>query len=362
MRICLYSPYIPKHLGGGEKYFFDVAVLLAEEHEVVVALPADISANNIPEIRSKYESFLNCDLSKVRFTASPLFNGSSLQKALWTRNFDVCFVMTDGSFFFSLAKKNIVHIQIPFTQEKTGITERAKLAWWSTRNANSAFTRAVVEKAWQTKIQYLHYPMIGDECFQPLDKKEKIILNVGRFFRQLHSKRQDIIVKTFRQLTQQEPKLLKDWKVVLVGAIEDQSYLDEVKALAEGLPIEFHHQMNRQELLKRYQTASIYWHAAGFEVDQEAHPEMVEHFGISTAEAMASGCIPLVVGKGGQVEVLGTELAHLQWQTIDECCAKTAHLLEKPETWPQLQSQAVAQTKTFSRARFRQTLYEMIQP
>ena len=360
MKICFYSPYIPKHLGGGEKYFFDAASTLAQHHEVTVALPEGYTRAEIEQSQQKYEQFLERSMEKITFAVAPLHTGTVLQKLRWTRQFDLCFAVTDGSTFFSAAKKNILHIQVPFTQPKTQFIERIKLRNWNVKNANSSFTQTVVEKAWGTKIQYVHYPAIDDNCFQQVSKKEKVIVNVGRFFRHLHSKRQDIIVQAFSKLRKEYAELSKGWKLVFIGTVEDESYAQEVKKLAVGEPVEFYHHLNRKELLRWYQRASIYWHAAGYAIDEAQHPERVEHFGISTAEAMAAGCIPVVVGKGGQVEVLGTELQDLQWQTIDECCQITATVLEPTSISDALQQRCIAQARTFSSARFQQTLYEMI--
>ncbi len=361
MKICLYSPYVPKHFGGGEKYFFDVARTLAKEHRVQVVLPASCKTIEIVGYVKDYEHFLQRSLKDITFIPGPLYPGSSaLKKFLWTRKFDLCIAVTDGSMFFSGAKKNILHIQIPFTNKLATLSERLKLNNWSIRNTNSLFTKQIVEKSWRTKIQYVHYPAIDQACFQPTDHKEKIILSVGRFFRQLHTKRQDILVQAFAQLKDQQPELLKGWKLVLVGGVEDESYLKEVKQFAKGLPVQFYHQLSRKELLQLYSKAIIYWHAAGYQVDQEKHPEQVEHFGISTAEAMASGCIPIVVGKGGQLEVVGEDFKDFQWQSIEECCHITTHVLQYPNFWPDWQRMARQQVQDFSEARFCQTLYEMI--
>ncbi|MBW7943843.1 glycosyltransferase family 4 protein [Patescibacteria group bacterium] len=360
MKICLYSPYVPKHFGGGEKYFFDVATILAQDHKVTVALPREIKPTEILEKVARYEDFFHRSLEKISFLPTPLHDGSVIEKLRWTRKFDCCIAVTDGSMFLSAAKKNILHIQVPYTHPQNGLGNRFKLRNWKIKNANSAFTKGIVERAWKTKIQFVHYPAIDQACFQAVDKKEKIILSVGRFFRQLHSKRQDILVQAFAQLLHQEPELMKGWKLVFIGSVEDQSFLTEVQQYAKSLPVEFYTRINRQELLTWYRRASLYWHAAGFEVNQDEHPEQVEHFGISTAEAMASGCIPVVVGKGGQVEVLGEQLQALEWQTIDDCCRITSNLLKQPGDWPAWQTAIKNQAAQFSESRFSQTLYEMI--
>jgi glycosyltransferase involved in cell wall biosynthesis len=121
-----------------------------------------------------------------------------------------------------------------------------------------------------------------------------------------------------------------------------------------------HHNLPKSEVLAWYQRASLYWHAAGFEVAEASNPEKVEHFGISTAEAMAMGCVPIVVGKGGQLEVVGSELKALTWQTVDECVATTAKLIASPTQYRHWQTVAVEQVRQFGPTSFAATLAEMI--
>ncbi len=365
MKIGLYSPYVPVHAGGGEKYFFDVARSLADlGHQVIVLLENQIDANEnfLREVKEKYQLFLGTSLDGITFQHSPLGAAhSALEKLQFTKQFDMLYLVTDGSLFFSLAKKNILHIQIPFTQSKTSFIDKLKLSNWSIRNANSQFTQHVVEKSWQTHIQFVHYPMIDiPQATYEEKKKEKVILSVGRFFDHLHSKRQDVLVTAFKEMVDRQPKLMKGWKLVLVGPIEDSRYAERVKELAKGYSIELHHSLSRTELLKYYQQATFYWHAAGFEVDEQLNPEKVEHFGISTVEAMNFGCIPLPVGKGGQIEVLGSSLKNLAWQKTEELTKMTASIIENDELRHELAEKAVTRAKNFGKDPFIKTLTEMI--
>ncbi len=107
MRIGLFSPYLPEHFGGGEKYILDVARLWAKDHDVEVGI-ADLDISQAASIRQKYERFLGQPLDKVTFVSCPLHTPASwLQKILWTKKYDVLFYVTDGSQFFSLAGRNI---------------------------------------------------------------------------------------------------------------------------------------------------------------------------------------------------------------------------------------------------------------
>jgi glycosyltransferase involved in cell wall biosynthesis len=133
------------------------------------------------------------------------------------------------------------------------LIDRLKLWNWSVKNTNSEFTKAVIEKAWQTKVQFVHYPMIlpgiAKLSTEYLAQKKPYILNVGRFFRQLHCKHQEVLIAAFKQLLNDQPKLIKSWELICLGSIEDQAYADQLHQLAKGWPIKFIHQASRSELL-----------------------------------------------------------------------------------------------------------------
>lgn len=362
MKICLYSPYIPKHTGGGEKYILDVATALARKHMVSIAVPQQHAGD--ASIVKKYEKFLNRSLDNVSFVPSPLGSTANfIQKLLWTRQFDVMYYLTDGSLFISLAKKNILHIQFPLKLDKSSALEQFKLKKWQIKNTNSEFTKRVVESTWPTKIDLVHNPLVDvDEINNAtaLVRKEKIILSVGRFFRQLHSKRQDVLIDMFRQLIDKYPQETSGWKLVFIGSVEDEKYLSEIKRKKRNLPIEFYHDLDRKQLLQWYGKSSIYWHAAGFGVDQEESPEKVEHFGISTAEAMAAGCVPIVHGKGGQLEVVGDKLSNLLWLKERECLEKTKRVISDQGFMKKYQGLAKQEVKIFNRDTFEKKLFNMI--
>lgn len=340
----------------------DVAQELAHKYEVTLAVPSGSAPeSDYPKYIKEYEAFLNTKLSGISFASSPLGTQTSLKdKIMWTKDFDLMYYLTDGSLFLSLAKKNILHIQVPYTNSKTSPLERLKLFNWKVKNANSHFTKQVVERHWGTTIPFVHHPLVELNSNQKAPK-QKMILHVGRFFRNLHTKRQDVLVDVFEQLLTAHPQVAKGWKLVFVGAVEDHSYLKEIKAKAKGLPVEFYHDVTRKELELLMAKASIYWHATGYDVNVLEHPEKVEHFGISTAEAMMAGCVPIVHGKGGQLEVLGEELQDWQWQSIDEAVSKTSQVMSDVKLRTKLQQQAIVRSKAFERQAFSRTLWKMVE-
>lgn len=346
--MCFYSPYIPKHKGGGEKHFFDVALVAAQTHRVFIALPKE---SQIAEYISKYEQFMGKSLDSLTFIESPLYSGSFVERLFWTSQFDGMYYVTDGSLFFSLAKKNYLHIQVPLLLNKSSALERLKLLNWQSKNTNSEFTKRVIEKSWNTKVSMVLHPTV--DIPQRLPKqKEKHILHVGRFFRQLHAKRQDMLITIFRELIERHPGRTKGWKLVLVGQVEDEAYFKELQKQAKGLPVEFMPDASHRELKEQYKQASLYWHATGFDINEELHPEKVEHFGITTAEAMAYGVVPLVLGKGGQPEVLGNLASELSWSTKEQCIGLTARLLKDPARIEALRDAVKNEAQRFSAEEF----------
>ena len=148
---------------------------------------------------------------------------------------------------------------------------------------------------------------------------------------------------------------------MLIGAPEDTEYVSHIKQAAVGLPVTFLHDLSREELVKWYKRAQIYWHATGYGVDQTKNPEKVDHFGISTIEAMAAGAIPVVINKGGQSEILAGELSHLLWDTQDQAVQITADLLQKPDAVKNAQQLIKQRLEVFDQPAFEQRVWEMFE-
>jgi glycosyltransferase involved in cell wall biosynthesis len=90
----------------------------------------------------------------------------------------------------------------------------------------------------------------------------------------------------------QSARLLPDVRFVHVGAWQDTSIMELRKASASNL--EFRGFISDQSLKELYDQASVYVQAS-----------LHEGFGMSVAEAMAAGCIPVVTRCGSLPEVVG---------------------------------------------------------
>jgi glycosyltransferase involved in cell wall biosynthesis len=114
-------------------------------------------------------------------------------------------------------------------------------------------------------------------------------------------------------------------------APEHQSYLDQVAAEGEGLAVVLHPDASGAELRQLYGEASIYWHAAGLDEDPDRHPERLEHFGITTVEAMSAGAVPVVIDAAGQTEIVEHGVSGYRFRDLDDLVAHTLRLVDDGE-------------------------------
>ena len=299
-KALLFDPYLDT-LGGGERYFLSFALgLKGLGHEVTIAWNND-------QVLSDAQKRFGLDLSGLSISPQ-LYNSCSSRSSLmsrfkFTHQFDLIFWISDGSLPFLFGKNNLVHFQVPFT--KLGgnpMTNSLKLGFIHRLIYNSEFTRNVIEISLPQSKGVVLYPPIDTEEFKP-GKKEKLILSVARFGSPSHSKRQDILVEAFREFSSK----VKGFRLVLAGGHKgDGEILNDLKQKSKGLSVEIVPNPDFDDLKKLYAKATFFWHAAGYDVDEVKEPEKVEHFGITTVEAMSAGCVPVVIAKGGQKEILST--------------------------------------------------------
>jgi len=278
-----------------------------------------------------------------------------------TKKFSHLFAMTDGSIFPSLAKNSYFIVQVPWTR-KLSLPEKLKLNTWKTVLVYSEFVKNVVQASWNPGSLEVLSPYVDLNDFQPA-KKEPIILNVGRFFRHTTSntKRQDVVIDAFKKLV--DKGVLPDYSLVLIGNVDpnkdSEEYLQELKEMAHGYHVNFLTDLSYDKLRDYYSRSQFYWHAAGYGVDQKKNPENTEHFGMTTLEAMASGCIPLVVPYGGQKEIVND--ATLFWETIDELYERMYNLMhENREKRKNRMETMVSVAQTYSKDIFTKHVHKLL--
>jgi glycosyltransferase involved in cell wall biosynthesis len=376
-RVLMYSEYWSSR-GGGEKYLLCIAeTLLRAGYEVTFV--AQAGAFDRAALSAYFR--LDLDRASVHQVAGDL---SALRRAAQhlSRQFDICFYMTNYRFFNSHARQTFVVLQIPYGRISP-LTIGAALMRGRVKDAAKDCYRAqLLNKLKETQAVIVYSRYVHDTLMNihgipstvlepPIDDfltegtpKERVILSVGRFFRGLYNdKRYDVLIEAFKKLHARLPHTT--WMYRLVGSCTDDAasrrYVEELQESVRGLPVYFHINSSYEDLKRQYNEATLFWHAAGFGVDESRHPERAEHFGMSTLEAMSARCVPIVVNRGGQKEIVSHGESGYLWNTIDELVNYSLELIGSPSLLASMQAGARERFSHFERSTFSRKLLNLLE-
>ncbi|MDE7311749.1 MAG: glycosyltransferase family 4 protein [Eubacterium sp.] len=355
--ILILNPYLST-LGGGEKamgyfcrsleeyfhYDVNIDILVFNTYGV------DVFAEDYIEIKDLNSQFgiqlkkthikkLNLPISKS--WKETVKNKYFVEKV--SRGYDIFVNFMFLSKHIGHAKKNIYHCFFPPKRYAMELRGRGRalgilydlmfLLRYDLYISNSQYTNHWLAEFWKLKrrSRVVYPPVFSEKEMKGRyleAKKKNIILSVGRFFVGTHSKKQLDMVRFFMEYSHK----LSGYEYHLVGSVSereaDQSYLKQVEALArEAGNIHIHVNCKYGVLMELYQQAKIFWHATGYGIDENKEPEKMEHFGITTVEAMSYGAVPVVINKGGQKETVEEGVNGFRWDTKQECVEKTCRLM-----------------------------------
>jgi glycosyltransferase involved in cell wall biosynthesis len=376
-------------MGGGELYLGTIAEVLSRDYQVDLVSESDISP-------TAFQKFFGLDLSNVQIrkipqipfveSLNPLLSERSkqyLENTSFTQDYDL-FILMPRNFripFRTLSKRSILHLQVPdlpwnfagyfkaltsgkFSELRNEIVKAIRYpkryAEFDAVVINSKFHQDIISKRLVNPNAIVLHPPVMLRQPRDWNQKQNTILAVGRFFRGLHSKRQDVLIDAFRSFSKQAP----DWKFVLAGGLSDEAsardYSERLRQSAEGLPIEFRTNVAASELDELFSSSRFFWHAAGFEVPKD-QPEKMEHFGIATVEAMSAGCIPIVYRAGGQEEIINDGINGFFWTSTAELVERTLSFLKDDQQSAKISKAAVERSHEFSKDRFAEKLRGIIE-
>jgi glycosyltransferase involved in cell wall biosynthesis len=219
--------------------------------------------------------------------------------------------------------------------------------------AISEFTARWTQRRWGIDCQVLS-PLV--DCSATPFPKQNVILTLGRFSVSGVSKHQRAMAAAFAHAS-----ALDDWRLVCVGEARTDDELEYVRSVeAAGPRVGVVLNAPRADVRRSLAEARVFWHAAGLGENESEHPERFEHFGIATVEAMANSCVPVVIGRGGQREIIEHAQSGFLVDSLEEMVARTAELSADPELWRRMSLAARDRAQRFGRAAFQDRFQRLV--
>jgi O-antigen biosynthesis protein len=354
MSIAVYDHAL-QVIGGGQKYMATMAAALQDRFDITYLVNKDV---HLAQVGKWYG--LDLSRCKLRVVPIPFFDkrewiDSSRIDAGTDNPFDA--VARAGADYDVFVNANMLEKVRPlaplslFVCHFPDVLARAHFAVheYTLLVTSSRYASSWVRKRWGLSPAMLLYPPV--DLQGPEVPKERIILSVARF-EPSGSKKQLELIEAFGALRKGFPEDFDRWRLVLVGgSLERNPYLRRVRSAAAQDPdgIEVRVDVPFEELRTWYARASLFWHACGL---GETDPQLVEHFGMTTVEAMQNGCAPVVIDGGGQREIVEHGASGFRFRALDELCLHTLRLVRYEVLRASIQERARARAKRFGRVAF----------
>jgi len=348
-------------IGGGEKYGCTLAQALQDDFDVTLIAHQPVTTGDLMQ-------WYDLDLSRCRVKIMPLgfFAGKSLGRidpdlvSARTENPFLAVSRESGNYDF-FVNNSMLEMVYPLANVSLFVChfpERQKGAYFYVQHYrhlvyNSLYTATWIEKKWGISPRHHIYPPVDMEpAAGELPAKEKIILAVARF-ESGGSKQQLEMIAAFARLRAEAPQALGSWKLVLCGgSAAGNPYLDRIRAALAAqptLPVQLQVNIPLSALKAWYGRAAIFWHFCGL---GQSNPANVEHFGMSTVEAMQNGCLPIVFDGGGQREIVENGISGFRFASARELRAQTLRALADPGLRQRVGAAARERGAHFNRAVF----------
>ena len=353
-----YSPYL-RFAGGGEKYYLGILATLQEDMNVVLICD-ESELSIIKNLSLQFEM----NLSNISIVAAKIKSEGDIQN-LVPHN-AVFFSVTNGRPLKINCHKTILHHQVIYKRlnEKT-TAERYPGHDTTSMNAEirsrflsqdkvffpSNYIRDFMIKQWDIDLAACSvvHPFVDDIFFEPMPSKEQIIISVGRFE---PIKQQQVQIELFDRI---RPWLPKTAKLTLIGP--NRTTLSEhFEKTVDPSSVQIRYGLTLNEMHREYAKASLIWSTTGIGIT-DRHAELgQESFGLATAEAMASQCIPVAVDAGGLTEIIESGKNGFLVSDLEEMGFATVKLLGDNTTMKKMATEALYKARKFSRQSFREKI------
>lgn len=350
-RVVFYDPYL-EVLGGGEKVVLTILEDVAQRtrHEVVVMSP------HRPQVERWRRLHVHVEPQRIQWRRAGHLSASVLSARA-----DLFVALTNHFPPWSLARRSAVIVQFPYADlHGPGLVAKARRGERRRRVSSydsvvcySQFVARTVYERMEVRDPIVLPPPVDIPAGGPAVQKEAKVLAVGRFFpaADANNKKHAVLIDAWRRLA--ATSAAEGWEFHLAGGLHADAasgrHLEQLRERARGLAVQFHPNAEVDELEDLYRRSALFWHAAGF---GETLPERLEHFGITTVEAMAHACVPVVVALGGQLEIVTDCRNGRLWTSVEELVSVTSELMRDPTQVALLAAEAAVSAPRFSKQHF----------
>ena len=359
--------------GGGEKVALTIIDELSKNgHSVAVYTSEETMLSEIEKFHdTNLENVNFINVFKLKQLNRVYYGDYILSKKLSrSKGFDII-IDTSSSGFYPISNKEaktICYVHFPMRVKPTStfwkfylfpIYNKIGYSYekYDKIIANSNFTKEYLERMTPEEIEVIYPPVstkYSNKNAQNLvEEKEDLIITVGRF---APEKKLDFLIEQFKKIYSSN----KNWTMHIVGASFSyfREYYERMEKISEGYPIYIHEKFSQKKLDELYRKAKVYWHGRGY---KETNPIMFENFGITTVEAMNHGCIPIVINKGGQKEIVDHGINGFRWDTEEELHTYTRKVMHKEMDEEAMMKAAIEKSREFDESVFRRKIIKLIE-
>jgi glycosyltransferase involved in cell wall biosynthesis len=357
--LAIYDPAFHM-IGGAQKYGLTMAAALRDLFDITILA-------NKPVRLEDFRDWYGLDLSgcAVKVVGIPFFEERSafhIDPALITRKVEnpfhrISLASGDYDVFVNNSMNEMVYPLSNISVLVCHFPERRRRSYFYADRytftvTNSLYTAGWVEAKWKYRSHLQIYPPVDIDGAKTRHSRKNVVLSVARFEPE-GTKRQREMAQAFLKLGQDWPEIVASWKLVLAGGSSpDNGYLAELERLTAGRPegnIELKVNIPLSELKSLYRESTLFWHLCGLTHDD---PSEIEHFGMTTVEAMQSGLVPLVYDGGGLREIVDHGVNGFRVRSKAELLDGTIRLIRDPELRSRLAEAAAEKAQQYTRVRF----------
>lgn len=304
-KVLIYNKYLST-AGGGERACFDLAAALVKcGYHVIIASDDPLFSQPLEAVTNKFGTYKDLEYKKFDSLDEIVEYSKKSDLSLFINH-------TFASFLENpLAGTNAKGIYLMMFPRLNNAEQIKALNTYDMILSISEFSATYLDlyasrlSELKAKHEVLVLPISSSHIEAgdlEIEKKEKLIINIGRFNVRGHTKCQLDVIKMFKKLKSQN-LIDSDWSLICAGHInqtqENIDYFNKCLSEAEGEKIELLSDISLVQMSELYKRASVLIQMTGFDLPLGENPEKCEHLGLVALDCMAYGVIPICCQRSG---------------------------------------------------------------